>query len=387
MHLSNLTITLTQVAASVSRVSAYSVATFFLGSGEENKSLLLAIGYVPFLALVDVLTQAYSRALASNNPEKLSFYLKNRLYIAIPFLAAVLGVYFYSLDEIQGTGTYIIILAYSLSGLSQIFESWVAQRLKAFLTALVEIALNLALLIFHTLTEQLQIYSALALLVTFPLSRLIVLAADFNRTPPAISTPSGHPNLTLYVLFSFAQQIVAATSASLPSIYSQTTGNYLNLDRNLVIFRLTHTAATLGSFIINAAGSRIFYGTIGNSFYKIEELFVRSHYIIRITIFSCLLAAAMASTASLSYLILLIPLVLALALLNLESSLLLNAGLPNRTLYFQTCVLSISIILLLNLENFFTKSAIISFFTGCQFYWFGRSAFMDHLTALKTRKN
>lgn len=386
MHLSNVTVTLTQLAASVSRVFAYAVATLFLGNSEDNKSVLLALGYVPFLALIDVLTQAYSRALSLKNQEKLHLILKNRIYIAIPFLLLILATFLNSAEEIQRTGALIIVLAYSLSGLGQIFESWTAQRPKAFLSALIEISLNLGLLSLHAFDEQLKIHSALALLISFPLSRLLILATDINRTVSATSAPTQTTKITSYILFSLAQQLVAATASSLPSIYSQATGDYSNLDRNLVIFRITHTAATLGSFIINAIGSRIFYGTIGNSFYRTEELFIQSNRTVRFIIFLCLIIAATTSLSSTPHHIPFAFLITSLALLNLESSLLINAGLPSHTLYFQACVLFLSLALLLNIQGFIAYSAFIAIVTGLQFYFLSKNFFLNHLAVITTRR-
>lgn len=343
----NLIISASQIATALARIAGYSLAVLKIGAVAGSSSLLLAIGYLPFLAFVDVLVQAYSRALHLHAGGVPKAILNSRQYVAIVLLVAVILMFISGwYRSTVGSASLLMVGTYLAGGLAYFWEQWTTYKRRQLWLSLLELSvISSSVLVFFFFGH--QPFALMLCLISFPLARLMLLTGSGEDPLTVDRLNSPGTGVQGYVAFSLAQQLVGAMSSSLPSIISQLRGNYSGLAESLVVFRLMHSIAATASLVINAMGARLFYGTVGGGFDVFERHFVEKSDWFRVAmvmLFLCTLGIALDSHSQIFAAS--APLVLILILINFESSLSMNRGLPKSSLYCQIVVLLISIALI-----------------------------------------
>ena len=339
----NSVISVIQIAAALARVVGYSLAVLKIGAVAGSSGLLLAIGYLPFLAFADVLVQAYSRARHVHAGSVPTVILKLRRYVASALLLTVSLVFIFGLYRgTLGSASALLVGTYLAGGLAYFWERWTACNERQLWLSLLELSIiSGSLLGFYLFGHQIVVL--LLCLISFPLARLMLLSGP-GEDPPVTELPdSPTGGVRGYVIFSLAQQVVGAVSSSLPSIVGQMRGDYSGLAANLVSFRLMHSIAATASLVINAMGARLFYAANSSGFDAFERYFVGKSNLFRASIIALLICALVIAFVSPSAIAAAnAPLVLILIFINFVSSLSMNRGLPKSSLFCQIVVLSIS---------------------------------------------
>jgi hypothetical protein len=343
-----------QVSAIIARITSFALSVTIISKISEGVDFLVFIGYLPFLALIDELVKAYSRSVYLNGLRSLDILSRYRRIFAYSTLSLIILGLTISLFHSNIFFIQVLIgLTYIAGGLSLIWEKWTSHKLRSLHLAIVELSLLLVAIASYFIIRSEWIL--ILCFISFPLARLITLMGLKNDSSvyQGNLTHAEH-GVKVYTLFAVSQQIVGAISASMPSIYSQITGDNTNMAHNLIFFRLIHSMASAGSMFINAIASRIFYGTASVSFYNFEVIYLklamRSASLLG---FIGIASFLIISTASINYLAPIIMLAATLFLFNFESSLVMNCGLPKLALKCQLLVFCVSLIamLLINQKN------------------------------------
>lgn len=350
--------TLAQITVAILRVACFSYAVLLLGRDSANASLLLAVGYLPFIAFFDILVQSFSRisSIRQNNlintiaPYRLVFSFSSLTVISV----VALKVFFD--PEISRS---FIVLCFILGSLGYLWEGWLAVPSRSLAFA----AFEIVLLTSATMGSCLGYFPAAALIVcfiSFPVARLAALLMPGLPRPQQSSSASISTSASQYIGLSVAQQAAGATSASLPAIYAQASGVFVGLPAQLAWFRVMHAIGAIASIAINALGSRMFYSQASTELkfieYIIQIIRIRK---ISIVVFSYILIISM-YFLHVNFLYAIIIYSLLIALENFESSYQINTGNPLATLRIQILVLCLSISALgyINNETFLGISFI-----------------------------
>jgi len=353
----NLILTALQLSTSVARLAAFAFSVLVIGTFEGTAPLLLVIGYLPFLAFFDILIQSSSRAAhlqgaaASGRFEGLhgGYALGALLLIAIAFIG---GLWFPEARQL------LVLGAWPLGAIGFIWERRIAQRLRQWLLATIELGL-LSLTVALQQLAGLPWPLLLLCIVSFPVARLVVLALPIGSSGKEegntaslldelqlgdADAPIGtHRKIGHYVGASLAQQLIAAAAASLPAIYAQVSGDWGKLSQHLAVFRSLHSMAAIVALAINAMSSRIFYRQVGTGFETLERHILDAANPILALVMLVIAAAgciAIAYPAEVTtFALIILP---AMAIINAESSLLYNRGLPAGTMHCQILILFLS---------------------------------------------
>lgn len=353
----NLILTALQLSTSVARLAAFAFSVLVIGTFEGTAPLLLVIGYLPFLAFFDILIQSSSRAAhlqgaaASGRFEGLhgGYALGALLLIAIAFIG---GLWF------PGARQLLVLGAWPLGAIGFVWERRIAQRLRQWLLATIELGL-LSLTVALQQLAGLPWPLLLLCIVSFPVARLVVLALPIGSSGKEegntaslldelqlgdADAPIGtRRKIGRYVGASLAQQLIAAAAASLPAIYAQVSGDWGKLSLHLAVFRSLHSMAAIVALAINAMSSRIFYRQVGTGFETLERHILDAANPILALVMLVIAAAgciAIAFPAEVTtFALIILP---AMAIINAESSLLYNRGLPAGTMHCQILILLLS---------------------------------------------
>lgn len=354
----NVVITALQLATSVARLAAFAFAVLTIGQLPGDPGLLLVIGYLPYLAFFDTLIQSSSRAIFLRGGRPSARVVRLRLGYAIAALLLIAGIFAFGLAS-PAIRAALVVTAWPLGAIGFVWERLMAQRSRQLLLAVTE----LALLSCSTGLYLLGLVSWIVLLlciVSFPVARLLVLALPVRGSAPAEDATAGNIadiaeiedspaaiggwRIGRYIGTSLAQQLIAASAASLPAIYAQASGDWRNLSVNVAVFRSLHSLAAVVSLTINAMSSRIFYRQTGAGFEAFE---------MRVLAFSrTILGSAIALTGIAAVVALALPHLPAaysftilpiMAMVNAESSMLYNRGLPSGTMHCQILILLLSL--------------------------------------------
>lgn len=353
----NLILTALQLSTSVARLAAFAFSVLAIGTIPGTEPLLLVIGYLPFLAFFDILIQSSSRAahlhgaVAPGRIDRLhSAYALGALLLIV--LAFIGGFWFPEARQL------LVLGAWPLGAIGFVWERRIAQRLRQWLLTTIELSL-LALTVALQQLAGLPWPLLLLCIVSFPVARLVVLALPSgplgSEPAPAVPLPddpqSGAARATAgtrrgiggYVGASLAQQLIAAAAASLPAIYAQVSGDWDKLSLHVAVFRSLHSLAAIVSLTINAMSSRIFYRQVGAGFETLEGRVLDA---VRPILALVMLVIAAAGCVALVgpadptvFALMILP---AMAIVNAESSLLYNRGLPIGTMHCQILILLLS---------------------------------------------
>lgn len=376
-----------QIFTVIIRLISYSYAVFVINKENHGADLLVFLGYLPFLALTDELVKAYSRSVylnGLNHPK----YIDNcrNIYASMGLSFIVLGLLIAFTFSCQWLLPIILIVAYVEGGLCLMWEQWMSRNSRPLKMALIEATLLLLILCIYASTEE-YAYLLVLSFMTFPLSRLIILISPrFDEDIKKIKKKGITQGLISYTLFAAGQQVIGAVTAALPSIYAQITGDYSSLARNLISFRIILSAAGAGSLFINAMASRIFYGTADKIFYGFEEAFINKSRTILVVI------ALVGFLSSITFFI--FPnniyaiglIVFILGVLNFESSLLMNCGLPRQAFTTQLIVFIISLSTIFILNHKILPGSFLMIFFVLFINPIGVAIFKAHKIRLNERK-
>ena len=374
---------LTQIATAVARLLGYSYVIGVLGRKSENSQLLLAIGYLPFLAFVDVLVQSFSRARYVSTGQISSIVERQRRPFAISSLFLISGLALMAGSPQPIKVSWVLVATYALGGVAYFWERFSSEGHRPIFQSLLEISiitLGVAACYFSSnLTSQVSLLA----LMSFPLARLLLITAPEIALECKTDNKPRAAHVGRYIAFSLAQQVVGAVSAALPSIYSSLSGDASALARNLIAFRLIHSAAALASMVVNSMGARIFYANIGQGFEGFERRVANLAKPAGFAVFSIGALAVMATPwAPLANIPISGLMVLMLILFNLLSSLLINRGMPGLSLLCQLQVLfvSVGLIFLLNGHSWLFCMALA--ITLLVFFSFKNMMFSAYLSRL-----
>jgi hypothetical protein len=318
----------------------------------------LVIGYLPFLAFFDILIQSGSRAAHLRGTPPSGTIIGLRHAFALVALASIAGTFAAGLSSplmIQ----LLLLGAWPLGALGFVWERWIARPSRQWLLSGIELLLLAAVTgLYHFAGLPWQIL--MLAIVSFPIARLTALAlpTSMRKSPatsiskdaintPATTVPLGRRWISTYIGASLAQQLVAAAATSLPAIHAQLTGDWTQLSVHVAIFRSFHSFAAILSLTINAMSSRIFYRQTGAGFESFERRILDySKAILMITLGLAAVAAAVALLARnvpIAFGLAILPV---MAMVNAESSMLYNRGLPLGTLHCQMLIFLLSVGLL-----------------------------------------
>lgn len=351
--MSNLILTALQLFTSVARLTAFAFSVLVIGTVPGTAPLLLAIGYLPFLAFFDILIQSSSRAAhlhGTSAPGRLGALHSGYALIAllVIVLAFIGSFWFPQLRQVMVLG------AWPLGAIGFVWEQRIAQRLRQWLLTIVELSLLLLTVALQQLAE-LPWPLLLLCIVSFPVARLVVLAlpvgshgvepVSINPSPQgdACAATRSRRAIGNYVGASLAQQLIAAAAASLPAIYAQISGDWDKLSLNVAVFRSLHSMAAIVSLTINAMSSRIFYRQVGTGFETLEgRILDAARPIIMLVILFIVAAGCVAVVRPDNATLFAVIILPAMAIINAESSLLYNRGLPVGTMHCQILILLLS---------------------------------------------
>ncbi|MEN2749578.1 hypothetical protein [Sphingomonas sp. T9W2] len=355
----NLLLTGLQLATSVARLAAFAFSVLTIGRISGDAYILLVIGYLPFLAFFDILIQSASRAAHLRGVKPLDAIINLRQIYALVALALIGAVFIAGLSYPTSWAQQLLLIgAWPLGAMGFVWERWIAQRSRQWLLSGLELSLLAVVIAFYWLVH-LSWQILLLPIISFPLARLVTLAlpvreahaaatvdtitAPINEVPPAFSRRW----IGGYIGTSLAQQLVAACAVSLPAIHAQLTGNLDALSVNVTLFRSLHSFAAIISLTINAMSSRIFYRQTGSGFESFEATILDKRRLLLggVTAFAVIggVVALAAPQLPILFAIVILPI---MAMINAESSMLYNRGIPLGTLQCQILILSLSAALL-----------------------------------------
>lgn len=353
----NLLLTGLQLATSVARLAAFAFCVLTIGRVSGDAHILLVIGYLPFLAFFDILIQSGSRAAHLRGITPSDAIIGMRPVYALAALT-IIGAAFVASLSVPRAGGLLLLCAWPLGAMGFIWERWIAQPSRQWLLSGLELSL-LAIVVLSYWLAHLPWQVLLLPIISFPLARLATLAlpvrevqvqvpvdsvtAPINEASPALS----HRWIGSYIGASLAQQFVAACAVSLPAIHAQLTGDLDALSVNVTLFRSLHSFAAIVSLTINAMSSRIFYRQTGSGFESFEATMLdRRRLLLGGVIVLTAAACAMALAAPRLPILFAIAILPIMAMINAESSMLYNRGIPSGTLQCQLLILGLSAALL-----------------------------------------
>lgn len=349
----NLLLTGLQLATSVARLAAFAFCVLTIGHVSGNTHILLVIGYLPFLAFFDILIQSGSRAAHLRGVKPSDAIIGLRHIYALVALALI-GAAFVAGLSLPWARQLLLLGAWPLGAMGFLWERWIAQRSRQWLLSGLELSL-LAVVTASYWLAHLPWQILLLPIISFPLARLATLAlpirearipapvdtitAPIDETPPAFS----HRWIGGYIGASLAQQLVAACAVSLPAIHAQLSGNLDALSVNVTLFRSLHSFAAIVSLTINAMSSRIFYRQTGSGFETFEAAMLdKRHLLLAGVVAFTAVGGVVALAAPQLPVLFAIAILPVMAMINAESSMLYNRGIPSGTLQCQMLILSLS---------------------------------------------
>ena len=370
----NLLLTGFQLATSVARLGAFAFCVLTIGRVSGDTNILLVIGYLPFLAFFDILIQSSSRAAYLRGVRPSDAIMDLRHVFALAALALIVAAFVLGLSSPLAR-QMLLLGAWPLGAIGFVWERWIAQRSRQWLLSGLELSILAVVTGCYALMD-LSWEILLLPLISFPLARLATLALPLREAqipaqvdtilpridaaPPVLS----HRWMGGYIGASLAQQLVAACAVSLPAIYAQLSGNLADLSVNVTVFRSLHSFAAIISLTINAMSSRIFYRQTGSGFETFEAAMLDKHHlllggVITFTAIGGVVALAVPQSLVL-FALAILPI---MAMINAESSMLYNRGIPSGTLQCQLLILSLSAALLAAmLGHSLAAVAILGFF-------------------------
>lgn len=349
----NLLLTGLQLATSAARLAAFAFCVLTIGRVSGDAHILLVIGYLPFLAFFDILIQSGSRAAHLRGITPSYAIIGMRPVYALAALT-IIGAAFVASLSVPRAGWLLLLCAWPLGAMGFIWERWIAQRSRQWLLSGLELSL-LAIVVLSYWLAHLPWQVLLLPIISFPLARLATLAlpvrevqvqvpvdtiiAPIDEAPPALS----HRWIGSYIGASLAQQLVAACAVSLPAIHAQLTGDLDALSVNVTLFRSLHSFAAIVSLTINAMSSRIFYRQIGTGLESLERAALdRSAPVMGLAAALAAIAAGLALAVPNKPIVFGLAIFPMMAMINAQSSMLYNRGLPHGTLHCQILILLLS---------------------------------------------
>lgn len=352
----NTLLTGMQLTTSIARLAAFALSVLIIGAAPGTGSLVIVIGYLPFLAFFDILIQSSSRAahLQGASPSSAMARYRNGYAIAALVLIAVAfagGFWFPAMRKM------LVLGAWPLGAIGFVWERWIAQRVRQWMLAVTELSLLIVAIVLQHFAE-LPWPVLLLCIVSFPVARLIVLvlparSVDVERTVATPSLdgatagpspfPSGRWSIGRYIGASLVQQMIGSAAVSVPAIYAQVSGDWDGLALHVAVFRSLHSMAAIISLTINATSSRIFYRQMGSAFDTFEaRILGYDRWIMAFVLLIAAVAGTLAAARpgdSAGFALIILP---AMAIINAESSLLYNRGLPIGTTHCQILILLLS---------------------------------------------
>lgn len=235
-----------------------------VGALSKNRELLLTIGFLPLFSLLDVGIQSASRWRAVVGA-----------VVVIPLLsrfaggALLLSSYVFA-AKFGGARYYILFIcvAYAVNSMYWRYESAFAGKALASLVSVLEIAIGSValLLLFRGAGEGV----ATLLICTFPVSRVLALGAVGGGKGGVIPRKSSL-SLRNYILLNLLPQLTAALASSLPSFMQLFMHDHSDFSSVLVTVKFLHSSSAMLSLFVNIYASRIFYGTMGEGWVKIQN--------------------------------------------------------------------------------------------------------------------
>jgi hypothetical protein len=374
-------VSIVQIVVSVARLLGFAFAVLEFGKYGNKHALLLVIGYLPFFSFFDILAQAYSRAsfLHASGVATLAAGLRQIYGVCCLFALALCFLRVGAAPVLQ---PFALAGAWLAGAGGYMWEQWSAQGRRPLLIATFELAIILGAVSSYHFGFAAD-HVLLGCFVSFPLARLATLCMPGQVHETTSRRPGKKGHFFAYILFSLAQQLIGASAAALPSIFSQIFGNYSGLSLQLVLFRTLHSLAAIGSLTINAISSRIFYKQTGAGFEALERVLLKSSFAVKTAIifFSCV-AAITSITSANNYVLYGLCIVPMMSIINVESSILYNRGLPKYTLHCQAMILIISLSFILYLtDNRIWGAGTIIFF--CLYFIFiAPKIFSAHIKSL-----
>jgi hypothetical protein len=307
-----------------------------VGALSKNKELLLVIGLLPLFSLIDVAVQSASRWGATLGSA-----------MAISALArfglGASSLFMFALASIFGGAEHFYIasicVAYVVNSICWRYEASFASRPLILLASILEISVgSIALLLLHRVGSM---GIAVLLACTFPISRAMALALVGSRDGGVIARKPRF-SLRTYMLLNFIPQLIAALASSLPSLIQILMTDHADFSSVLVTVKFLHSSSAMLSIFVNVYASRIFYGTMGNRWSRLQNrliLAIESYYKYCAMAFLFVIPVSLLNVSTIAERIaLLVFSVPLLATSNLVSSLALANNLPEGAAYSQLVV-------------------------------------------------
>jgi len=333
--------TVAQIVVAVLRVASFSYAVLSLGQNSTNATLLLAVGYLPFIAFFDILVQSFSRISSIRKNYFITAIAPYRAFFAFGSLTVIMAVAVEVFFEPE-ISRYFIVLCFLLGSVGYIWESWLAIPTRSLAFALIEISF-LTSVSLGNYVGYLPLVALIGCFISFPLSRLATLLIPGSPPPERMHSVPISTSASQYIGLSIAQQAVGATSASLPSLYAQASGVFVGLPAQLAWFRVMHAIGAIASLAINALGSRIFYHQAISEVNIIESVIEKIQAYKKFFVTVSFITIILMLFADVDFIFIIMIYAALIAAENFESSFQINRGNPKYTLWIQCLVLCLSI--------------------------------------------
>ncbi len=265
---------LLQLIVSFARPILFTYAVITLKTDISHSGLMKFIGYVGLFSIPAAITQSYARVstIYSSTPS-----LTKVILLALTFSAAIVFYIPYTLlDKASG----VIAAVFILYSLLQLFEQRTSQKDFVRIASGFEISLIVVVLAgLRSGWHKDNLLFTVLPFISFPISILVGLVTVYlfrpkdNHSIILLSSSQSANNLKTsgawkYIASSVTLQLVCACSATAAAIYNSIFPNYDVYIKSLILLRWVFTLGSLGSFLINIFGSRIFFRTINVSLFS-----------------------------------------------------------------------------------------------------------------------
>ena len=340
------------------RVLAFGWAALQIGQLQESDQLLRFVGYLPFFAIFDMLCQSWSRSAQMGRANWTGLIHRWRKPFVLGAVAVIAGASVVASSLPDVSAAMLLIAVCCLTGsLAIVWERWLVVPRRAVGAAVIEILL----LLFAVLSYRLGWLNEAVLplcFISYMVARVLILLAPGRAALPD-ALPQAQVGTRQYLGFSLGQQLLGATAASMPAIYSTLTGSTADLAVSLALFRAMHSFAAMASFVINAIGGRLFFGEAPGEMAIIERvanLLRRWRPVVDGVCLSSILTAA--TFWHPNVLIILPAFVVMLAAINFRSSFAFSRGRPKDCFVLQVSVFFASLMALFSIS---AQTALIWF--------------------------